>query len=391
MSTVDKYKNLLQVEDRGSQGEVSTPITLVNEMLDKLPEEVFKSDTTTFLDPSFGSGTFLIEIVKRLRKEGHSMENIQERIYGTEISHRLYNKVTKLFSNYNFRKLYKEDFLTKDFSNMKYDVVIGNPPFNAPGSKPGANHLWPQFVKMSCEISGRYILLVTPKKWTGFSTNIKKGKVSLYRDYFKGNLKFANIGECSKYFTVGNSKDSFSYYLIDTNGVDKSEVVTSTGTVTFASDKLEYMPTEIFGNESFSIFDKFFNSRFPKYKFLSKYYIEKTNTNKLIINSAQRQFINKIDIFLDNNTDENLKPTTKCYQTKEELPDNSTDVSVNSILRSKLYTFIHKSYFDGDCFTVGHWDRVPIVDSTKEWSNEELYKLFNLTKEEIDLIESTVS
>ena len=131
MSITDKYKNLLQVDDRGSQGEVSTPITLVNEMLDKLPEELFKSDTTTFLDPSFGSGTFLIEIVKRLRKEGHSIENIKERIYGTEISHRLYNKVTKLFSKYNFHKLYKEDFLTKDFNNMKFDVVIGNPPYQS--------------------------------------------------------------------------------------------------------------------------------------------------------------------------------------------------------------------------------------------------------------------
>ena len=77
MSILNKYKNLLNVDDRASQGEVGTPIELVNEMLDKLPIEVFKSNSTTFLDPAFGNGTFLIEIVKRLRKEGHSIENIQ--------------------------------------------------------------------------------------------------------------------------------------------------------------------------------------------------------------------------------------------------------------------------------------------------------------------------
>lgn len=130
MCVYEKYKNLLQVEDRAANGEVSTPKSLVNEILDRFPEEVFTSKVTTFLDPAFGNGTFLVEIVKRLRKCGHSMENIQERIYGTEISHRLYNKVTKLFSNYNFHNLYKEDFLIRDFKSMKFDVIVMNPPYN---------------------------------------------------------------------------------------------------------------------------------------------------------------------------------------------------------------------------------------------------------------------
>lgn len=42
-----------------------TPPALVNEMLDKLPKEVWEDSTKTFIDPAAGEGAFLIEILKR--------------------------------------------------------------------------------------------------------------------------------------------------------------------------------------------------------------------------------------------------------------------------------------------------------------------------------------
>ena len=49
-----------------SNDEVFTPPKLVNQMLDMLPEELFRSKETTFLDPVTKSGVFLREIAKRL-------------------------------------------------------------------------------------------------------------------------------------------------------------------------------------------------------------------------------------------------------------------------------------------------------------------------------------
>ena len=49
-----------------SNDEVFTPPALVNQMLDHLPQEVFKSKDTTFLDPFTKTGVFLREITKRL-------------------------------------------------------------------------------------------------------------------------------------------------------------------------------------------------------------------------------------------------------------------------------------------------------------------------------------
>src|SRR5574344_836640 len=49
-----------------SNDEVFTPPALANQVLDMLPQELFRSPTTTFLDPFCKSGVFLREIVKRL-------------------------------------------------------------------------------------------------------------------------------------------------------------------------------------------------------------------------------------------------------------------------------------------------------------------------------------
>ena len=51
-----------------SNDEVFTPPEIANRMLDLLPQELFSSPDTTFLDPACKSGVFLREIAKRLIK-----------------------------------------------------------------------------------------------------------------------------------------------------------------------------------------------------------------------------------------------------------------------------------------------------------------------------------
>ena len=49
-----------------SNDEVFTPPTVVNQMLDLLPAELWRNPDATFLDPACKSGIFLREIAKRL-------------------------------------------------------------------------------------------------------------------------------------------------------------------------------------------------------------------------------------------------------------------------------------------------------------------------------------
>lgn len=46
-------------------GEVFTPIWVVNEMLDNLPPEAFEDVGKTFLEPTCGTGNFVVEIYRR--------------------------------------------------------------------------------------------------------------------------------------------------------------------------------------------------------------------------------------------------------------------------------------------------------------------------------------
>ena len=72
-----------------SNDEVFTPPELANRILDLLPQELFQSPDTKFLDPFSKSGVFLREIVKRLDR---GLErNIPDR--QKRIDHILHNQV----------------------------------------------------------------------------------------------------------------------------------------------------------------------------------------------------------------------------------------------------------------------------------------------------------
>ena len=64
-----------------SNDEVFTPPALANAILDMLPQELFESTETTFLDPCCKSGVFLREIAKRLIKGlEKQIPDLQERL-----------------------------------------------------------------------------------------------------------------------------------------------------------------------------------------------------------------------------------------------------------------------------------------------------------------------
>ena len=67
------------------RGEVFTPSFLVKEMLDKLPESLFKDKAKTFLDNSCGNGQFLFAVLQRKMANGISHKQSLKTIYGVEL------------------------------------------------------------------------------------------------------------------------------------------------------------------------------------------------------------------------------------------------------------------------------------------------------------------
>jgi hypothetical protein len=119
------YNNVYQ---NTTNGYVLTPSELAFEMISKLPESVFESGSTTFLDPICKSGTFLFEIVEKLYDKGHSIKNIESRIYTIDSNFHSLNvaqsTVRKILNKCSgsFKVDYKNDWIEK-FYNRSISVV----------------------------------------------------------------------------------------------------------------------------------------------------------------------------------------------------------------------------------------------------------------------------
>ena len=110
-----------------SNDEVFTPPEVVNQMLDMLPQELFRNPDTKFLDPACKSGVFLREIAKRLI-DGLEPQfpDLQERI--DHIFHnQLYGiAITELTSLLSRRSVYCSKHASYEFSVSHFDKDEGN-------------------------------------------------------------------------------------------------------------------------------------------------------------------------------------------------------------------------------------------------------------------------
>ena len=110
-----------------SSDEVFTPPKLVNEILDTLPQELFKSPDTKFLDPCCKSGVFLREIAKRLIDGlADKIPNLEERldhIFKNQLFGLAITKLTGLLSR---RSVYCSKNADCDYSVCRFANEQGN-------------------------------------------------------------------------------------------------------------------------------------------------------------------------------------------------------------------------------------------------------------------------
>ena len=110
-----------------SNDEVFTPPQLANQMLDMLPQELFQSPDTKFLDPCTKSGVFLREIAKRLIEGlAETIPDLQ-RLIDHIMHHQLYGvAITQLTSMMSRRSLYCSKSASGKYSISQFDDEAGN-------------------------------------------------------------------------------------------------------------------------------------------------------------------------------------------------------------------------------------------------------------------------
>ena len=351
----------------------------------------WKNPNLKILDPACGRGTFLLAVAERLEQAGHSRKHIVENmLYGIDINKvqvMITIKALSMFYNSPSINISQGNTLEKDH-NMKFDLIIGNPPYQSEKGT-GTQPLWPLFVyKASTMLTDDGCLsMVTPNKWCGHTTNVIKGGIHLYRDVFKGKMVECNIQECSKYFhKVGGYENCFSYFIISNSGSKTFKAVTLEGTTTVDQDQFDFLPLTNLTTLTASILKKLTTGKSFGFKQVSTGFSNQNN-GSIVISMAQRMHYEKLNIYYDKDT--KFSATSKSTVSRKTFK-SSSQKKVDAVFRSSIYKFIHKVFWNNDNFGTSFYNSLPYVDLNILWTDDDLYKHFNLTPEEIAHVESSI-
>lgn len=487
-----------------SNDEVFTPPDVVNKMLDMLPQELFKNPKTTFLDPACKTGVFLREIAKRLivgleKKIPNLQKRIdhifQNQLYGIAIT-----ELTALLSrrgvycsknpngeysvikfendegNIRFRRIKhtwkdgkcvfcgisKTSELGKDergksleahayewihkenpeeIFNMKFDVIIGNPPYqlsDGGGTGSSAIPIYHKFIQQSKKLKPRYLTMIVPSRWFTGGKGLDDFRDEMLHDESIREIHdFGNANDC---FPGVSIEGGVCYFLWNREQKGLCKVYShSQDRITAISERpLLEKGTDVFirYNEVISIIRKVASFNEEKFSDLvsprNPYNIhaafeECKDVNDVCrvlgVDAGKRVYRNIKKKHIKRNIEELDKykiyiskadgaagqigyPMPARILGKSEIGDKNT-ACTETFLRIGPFDSIQKcknvkAYIETKFFrclvgarknknmTQSTYSFVPMQDFSKPWTDEELYAKYKLTQEEIDFIESMI-
>ena len=490
-----------------SNDEVFTPPELANKIIDMLPQELFENPDTTFLDPCCKSGVFLREIAKRLLKGlERQIPDLEKRIEHI-FSKQLYGiAITELTSLLSRRSVYCSKFPSSPWSayqfpetqpqgniiyqrikhtwkdgkcvhcsasqgtyergdelethayqfihnldvkklfNMKFDVIIGNPPYqlsDGGGTGSSAIPIYHKFVETAIKLNPRYLTMIIPSRWFSGGRGLDEFRDKMLHDERIQILHdFIDASDC---FPGVEIKGGVCYFLWKNDSKGPCEIVTHTAsntTSTSVRPLLEpNMKTFLRYHEQISIlhkvrslnektFDELMTANDPfgfdvrvegSYKRVKPNYTTKKfdkavnfyyngwrkdglgyisrkdiRKNQELID-AYKIFIPKAWGTGDSRTDFlnsfYVGPNSVCTETYLSVgPFVSEQEATNALtyMQGRFFHFMVSMLKITQNCMKNVYSLVPIQDFSKPWTDEELYAKYGLTEEEIAFIESMI-
>ncbi len=390
-----EYVKVGEVEKK-KFGEVMTSLDLIKEVIKPLPKEVWSNPDLKWLDPANGTGPFPIMVIYRLMlgleewqpdanlRYKHIVENM---IYTCELQARnvfLWLCAVDPHDEYE-TNTYWGSFLGEGFDNhMKdvwglkslesFDIVLGNPPYQ----KGKDSNFYVKFIEKFYKISkkGAYLIFIVPNRFFHPSHKAHKSIINYDINIVHHNLNryFPNISTHIGSFLLKkeNSPNSNKEVLCK---FDSGEVVVDLNTP---------IPTDIKMSDIAykKILDKIIKGEnINLSKLNGDLYIKRQWKRWNSVTGIGGDHVFNCVLDYDPQRDGKDGRWIKCSDIKKM----EWYLSKSNIIR-----FLTKLFASAMNVPPFVWNIIPNIDLDKINNNEQLYEYFNLTEEEINLIETTI-
>jgi len=468
LEPIQRASNALKKFSRLSMSEVVTPENIADEIINILPSKDINKKTK-ILDIAAKQGEFVYSVYKKYGKEiANNFYSIPTSKIAYEFTRKVYNllelnnsNIVKEYTTYDLLKqtvIIKNDKIKIGDTFMKFDVIVGNPPYqeNISSSSNNASlskQLFPDFVKISIKLNADYLSLITPSRW--FTGDAQDKSFLKLRGYIKENnhivkiVNYPNSGSIFpnvlisggiNYFLYSpkhNGNVEFTEFYNEVNNITTNRPLFEEGLDIILSSSKNYkiiqkikkdnfisMTTITQGRNAFGIVGKDANEvsvttiqkgfyelrcRYEEIRYVDKKFI----TKNLDIAKNWKIFISKgnggAGLLTDNNEVSVLgkpylgKPFSVCTDSLIPIGCFESEFEANALIsyiKTKFFRYVVGLLKVSQNVSQNVYQFVPLqnftsksdIDWNKSNSNidQQLYKKYKLTKDEIEMIESKI-
>jgi SAM-dependent methyltransferase len=410
------YDNVLNTDKSTykSSNDEPTPIDCIVDMIDKLPIELWSRENLKILDPCCGNGNFGLPILFKLLDFGHNKINILENIIEfNDINQARLNNVKEIYNNNKYNlTITNFDYLTHNYETT-YDLIVANPPYAKlleNGKRASKNHnLIKDFIEKTLRIlkPNGYLLFITPDNWMSYADrNLLIETITelqiIHLDIHNAKKYFKKIGSSFTWYIIQNCK---AYKNINVTGIWKKSMYESS----VVSCRRKYIPL-IYNNIVYNILQKTIdNSTLKKFDVktssdLHKYtkaelisdIEDELHKYKLIHTPSQTVYASRPHKFQDgykvfiSTTDKYQVFIDNCGMTQSivfiQCKDENEAKNYLNILQHPLYIFINNICRWGNFNNIRILQNFPIPNINYSGNHNDIYKYFNISKEEEEFI-----
>ena len=431
------YEKYGEVEKK-EFGEVMTPMSLVDEMLDTLSPETWTNPNVRILDPANGCGIFPIELVRRLfyglaehipNPEERYWHILKNNIFVCDIQAKnnfLYKTTFDPNDNIDMN-IHYGSFLDKSFDHVmkniwgveKFDIVIGNPPYQEPiPNNKRMRPLYDKFTKRAIEISDK-VLFVTPSRWFNGSADLNKFKnfmtakpnrIKLIKTFENDERIFGpgvDIKGGVSYFLYDHSNSSPCLFNGKEKDLNEFDIIIETKLGSVIKKVVKYigLPEIASTQNTFGIGIK--DSRLKKVETTSTLpvYVSKAKGGQLFIERSQVKNLHLADSWKVLTPAGALAGGSGLGGLRLAAPNevySKTYFSFNVASKAEAESLISylKTGFANVMVSLRKntqnikpscCDWVPLLPLDRTWDDTSVYDYLNLTEDEITLIEETAA